>query len=148
MNPLETHTMSIGCTLSRVVKCESIMTFNEPPRGRNYKREETLRHTTPTEGIFHKIYDLHNGMEQKMYADQTGRFPTKSYRGMQYIMGFVELDSTAILVEAMQDRTSGEMIQAYQILVNRLKKQGFRPKMYMFDNKCSADFKEKSQKTT
>ena len=57
-------------------------------------------------------------MEQKMYTDQTGRFPTKSYRGMQYIMVLVELDSNAILVEARQGRTSGRMIQAYQILVN------------------------------
>ena len=82
--------------------------------------------------IFHKVYDLHDDMEQTMYTDQTGRFPTKSYKGMQYIMVLVELDSHAILVEAMRDRTSGEMIQAYQILMDRLKKTRFQTKNAYF----------------
>ena len=56
----------------------------------------------------------------KMYTDQTGHFPKKSSRGNQYIMVLVELYSNAILVEGMKDRTSGEMIRAYQHLVDRL----------------------------
>ena len=48
-----------------------------------------------------------------MYTDQRGRFPTKSYRGIQYIMVRVELDSNAKLEEATRDKTPGEMIQAY-----------------------------------
>jgi hypothetical protein len=35
-------------------------------------------------------------------------------------MVLVELYSNAILVEGMKDRTSGEMIHAYQHLVDRL----------------------------
>ena len=100
-NPLETHTTSIGCTLSRVVEGELIMTVNEPPKGSNYEHDETLRHKTPTEECFNKIYSLHTNLEQKMHTDQTGGFLTKSYRRMQYIMVLVELDSNAILVEAM-----------------------------------------------
>ena len=80
-----------------------------------------------------------------MYTDQTGRFPTKSYRGMQYIMVLVELDSNAILVEAMRNRTSGEMVQAYQILVDRLKNEDSNQKMHILDNECSAKFGEKIQ---
>ena len=53
-----------------------------------------------------------------MYTDQTGHFPNKSYRGMQYTMVLEELDSHDSLVEATQDRTSGEMIHTYQVLVN------------------------------
>ena len=131
------------CALSRLLKGKAIMAFSEAPKGSDFWREETLRYKTPTEAIFHKIYDLHDNMERKISTDQTGRFPTKSYRGMQYIMISVELDSNAILVEAMQDRTSGDMIQPYQILVNQLKWQGLRPKMHILDNECSADFKEK-----
>ena len=100
---------------------EAAMVFNEAPKGRDQEQEETYRYKTPTDEIFHKVYDLHDEMELKMYTDQTGRFPTKSYKGMQYIMVLVELDSNTLLVEAMRDRTSGEMIQAYQILVNWLK---------------------------
>jgi len=45
-----------------------------------------------------------------MYTDQTGRFPQKSSRGNQYIMVLIEIDSNAILVEAMKNRMTGEMI--------------------------------------
>lgn len=41
-------------------------------------------------GGHHAVYYLHNEMERKMYTDQTGRFPTTSYRGMQYIMVLYE----------------------------------------------------------
>jgi hypothetical protein len=69
-----------------------------------------------------------------MYTDQTGRFPKKSSRGNQYIMVLVELDSNAILVEGMKDRPSGEMIRAYQHLVDRLKTAGIQPKHHILDN--------------
>ena len=56
-------------------------------------------------------------------------------------MVLVELDSNAILVEGMKDRTSGEMIRAYQHLVDRLKTAGIQPKHHILDNECSTDFK-------
>ena len=54
---------------------------------------------------------------------------------MQYIMVLFEIDSNVILVESMRNRTSGEMVKAYQTLVNRLKEQGFEPKMHVLNNK-------------
>ncbi len=78
-----------------------------------------------------------------MYTDQTGRFPKKSSQGNQYIMVLIELDSNAILVEAMKNRSSTEMIRAYQVLVDRLRSAGIQPKMHLLDNECSADFKER-----
>ena len=92
--------------------------------------------------IFTKTYDLHDDLERKMYTDQTGRFPVRSYCGNQYIMVLVELDGNAIMVEAMQNQTSGEMIRAYQTLVDRLKECGIEPKMHIWDNECSAEFKK------
>ena len=77
-----------------------------------------------------------------MYTDQTGRFPVRSYRGNQYIMVLIELDGNSILVEAMQNRTSGEMIRAYQTLVDRLKECGIKPKLHILDNECSDEFKK------
>ena len=56
-------------------------------------------------------------------------------------MVLFEVDSNAILVEAMRNRTSGEMIKAYQTLVDWLKQQGFRPKHHLLDNECSAEYK-------
>ncbi len=56
-------------------------------------------------------------------------------------MVLVELDSNAILVKGTKDRTSGEMIRAYQHLVDRLKTAGIQPKHHILDNESSTDFK-------
>jgi hypothetical protein len=53
-----------------------------------------------------------------MYTNQTGRLPKKSSHSNQYIMVLIEIDSNAILVEAMKNRTAGKMIRAYQVLMN------------------------------
>ena len=55
-------------------------------------------------------------------------------------MVLAKLDSNAILVEGMKDRTSGEMIRSYQHLVDCLKTAGIQPKHHVLDNECSADF--------
>ena len=49
-------------------------------------------------------------------------------------------DSNGILQEPMKNCTSGEMIHAYQKLINRLKSTGITPKHHILDNECSADF--------
>ena len=67
------------------------------------------------EGCYHTVYDLHQEMDRNMYyTDQTGRFPVSSYCGMQYDMVLYETVSNSILVEALRNRTSGEMVAAYQ----------------------------------
>ena len=82
-----------------------------------------------------------------MYTDQTGRFPTTSYRGMQYVMVLYEpTESNAIMVEPMRNRTSGEMLATYLTLVNRLKKAGIEPKLHILDNECSNKSKEAIRK--
>jgi hypothetical protein len=65
-----------------------------------------------------RTFDLNDEAKRLMYTDQTGRFPKKSSRGNQYIMVLIEIDSNAILVEAMKNQTAGKMIRAYQVLVN------------------------------
>jgi hypothetical protein len=79
-----------------------------------------------------KTYDLSNKAERLMYTNQTGKFPKKLSRGYQYIMVLIEIDRYAILVEAMKKRLAGEMIQAYQVLVERLRNAGLTPKMHIF----------------
>ena len=44
-------------------------------------------------------------------------------------MVLIEIDSNAILVEAMKYRSAGEMIRAYLILVSRLRNAGVSPKI-------------------
>ena len=97
--------------------------------------------TTKEKTIFHKVYDLEEEATHKIWTDQTGRFPKMSSRGSQYIMVLTESDSSAILVEPMKNRSSGEMIRAYQALIARLNSAGIFPKEHILDNECSADFK-------
>ena len=52
--------------------------------------------------IFTKVYDLHDDLEQKMYKDQTDRFPVRSDRGNQYIMVLIDMDGNSILVHIRQ----------------------------------------------
>jgi hypothetical protein len=76
--------------------------------------------TTKQKTFFFKIYDLEDKAQRKMYTNQMGKFPKKSSCGHQYTMVLIEMDSNAILVAAMKNRLAGEMIHAYQELVDCL----------------------------
>jgi hypothetical protein len=76
----------------------------------------------------------------KIYTNQPGQFPKKSSRGNQYIMVLAEVDSNAM--EPMKNRTAGEMVRAYQVLIDCLNSAGIFPKLHILDNECSADMKE------
>jgi hypothetical protein len=72
-----------------------------------------------------KIYDLSDKAQCLMYTNQTGKFPKKSSHRYQYIMVLIKIDSNAILVEAMKNRTAGKMIRACQVRIKRLRSTGF-----------------------
>jgi hypothetical protein len=78
---------------------------------------------------------------RKIYTDQPGRFPKKSSHGNQYIMVLTKIDSDAILIKPMKNRTAGEMIRAYQVLIDQLNSAGIFPKLHILDNECSAEKK-------
>ena len=91
-------------------------------------------------------FDLSDEAQQLMYTNQTGKFPKKSSKGNHYIMVLIEIDSNAILVEAMKNRSAGEMIRAYLVLVSHLCNAGVSPKMHILDNECSEEFKAQIHK--
>jgi len=86
------------------------------------------------------VLELSGETQRLMYTNQTGKLPKKSSKGNHYIMVLIEIDSNAILVEAMKNRLAGEMIRAYLVLVS--------PKMHILDNKCSEDFKAQIHKNS
>ncbi len=55
-------------------------------------------------------------------------------------MVLTESDSNIILVGAMKNRTSEEMIRSHQALIDRLH-ANIVPKHHILDNECSEDFK-------
>jgi hypothetical protein len=81
---------------------------------------------------------------------QINKFPKKSHKSNQYIMVLTESDSNVILVEAMKNRTSSEMICALQAFLDRLKAAGITSKQHILNNECSNEFKDtiKSNKMT
>ncbi len=92
--------------------------------------------------ISYRVLDLADEATQKIWSDQPGRFPKKSSKGNQYIMVITESNSDIILVEAMKKCSSGEMIRAYQKLIDRLHATGIIPKHHILNNECSDEFKE------
>ncbi len=91
--------------------------------------------------VIYCILDMEDEAAQKIYTNQPGRFPKKPSRGNQYIMVLTKIDSNAILIEPMKNRTAGEMIRAYQVLIDQLNSAGIFPKLQILDNECSAEMK-------
>ena len=83
--------------------------------------------------IYTKVYDVRN----TVFSDQTGQFPTRSKLGNKYIMVMVEIDSNAILVEPIKNRTDAEFTRAYQAMMLRLKQAGIIPQKHILDNEVS-----------
>ena len=83
--------------------------------------EEDLAPTPPSDpsgkrALIVKIHDIKNDMDEKIYSDQTGKFPVKSRAGNRYIMVMVEIDSNYILVVPMKNKTDDEMIATYLLI--------------------------------
>ena len=80
------------------------------------------------------IYIEINEEKETMYTDQTGAFLITSNKGNKYIMILCEIDNNVILSEAMRNRSSGEIVRAYLILMQQLKAAEISPKKYVLDN--------------
>lgn len=107
------------------------------------QRPHTLaRESNGTEkAMYATTYNLKDEMDRKPYSEQTGRFPVTSYRGCQYIMVRYDTDknNNSILVEAMKNCSSGEMVRAYEAALARHYKANEQPTLHIQDDKCSQD---------
>ena len=81
-------------------------------------------------------------MKNTIYSDQTGKFPVRARSGNCYIMVMVHNDSNYTLVQPMKNRSDGEMIRAYKILLKRVQRAGLETKRHVLDNECSQALKE------
>jgi len=52
------------------------------------------------------------------------------------------IDGSTILMEPMKSREEKEMIRAHDVLINRLKKQGFTPIKQILDNEISTAYEK------
>lgn len=60
------------------------------------------------------VIDIQDELAQQSFTDQTGRFPTTSSQGNQYIMAMAQVDSNTILMEPMRNRIAGEMVRTWK----------------------------------
>ena len=60
-------------------------------------------------------------------------------------MVLTKSDSSEILVERMKNRSAGEMVQAYQALIDHLNATGIFSLEHILNNECSALFKQQIQ---
>ena len=61
---------------------------------------------------------------------------------MNYIMVLAEINSDAILVEAMKNRSSGEMVRADLLLIKRLHAAKIFPTKQVLNNEISQAYKD------
>ena len=79
---------------------------------------------------------------ETMYTDQTGAFPVRSRKGNRYVMVACEIDDNIILSEPVRSKTAGDLVQAYQNIMKRLKKAGIHPKKHVLDNEAPQVLKD------
>eukprot|EP00804_Cyclotella_cryptica_P002833 CCRYP_009359-RA/>CCRYP_009359-RA protein AED:0.32 eAED:0.32 QI:0/-1/0/1/-1/1/1/0/453 len=132
----------------------------ETPQGHLNQTRKNVRSTKPKPAPFeeihsnqlrgrkvHDIYTTTYQVRDTIFTDQTGQFPVRSQAGNKYIMVMVEIDSSAILVEPIKNRTNAELTRAYSSLMLRLRRAGIVPRKHVLDNKISAAMKDLIQDT-
>jgi hypothetical protein len=92
--------------------------------------------------IFVKIYEL----AETIHTNQTGTFPVTLQQGYRYIIVGIHLDANYIFCELMKNRMKGKMINAYQMMVDRMKILGLGLNHHRLDNECTENFKKCKQK--
>ena len=79
---------------------------------------------------------------ERSYSDQTGKFPVKSSRGNCYIFIMYAYDSNSILSVALPDRRGSSIKHAWLNIYERLRDNGYAPKLHLLDNECATDIKQ------
>eukprot|EP00804_Cyclotella_cryptica_P000999 CCRYP_012348-RA/>CCRYP_012348-RA protein AED:0.11 eAED:0.11 QI:0/0/0/1/1/1/3/0/1327 len=87
--------------------------------------------------VYTHVYDTRD----TIFSDQTGKFPYRSSSGNHYLMVMVDINSSAILVDPIKNRTDLELTRAYSTLITRLHRAGVVPRKHVLDNKISTAMK-------
>ena len=100
------------------------------------ERNENDKQTKSHE-VYTQIYATN-----KMYSDQTGRFPQISSQGNQYIYMAYIYDANAIIAIPIKSRKGEALCEAHRKMVHKLERCGFMPKMHWLDNEAPSMLKE------
>ena len=95
--------------------------------------------TNPMNKSITVIPQIHK-ITNKIYTDQTGKFPHKSSKGKQYVMVAYLYKANAILAEPLKNRTGVSLLETYQNIYSTLSSSGLFPKLYILYNEASSEF--------
>ena len=122
----------------------------ETPKGHLNQSRKNVRSTKPKpipletfqspQLVGRKLRDVYTHVyntRDTIFSDQTGKFPHLSSSGNHYLMVMVDIDSSAILVEPIKNRTDPELTRAYSALITRLHRAGVVPRKHVLDNEIS-----------
>ena len=84
--------------------------------------------------------------EGTVYSDLAGRFPVRSYSGMNYIFALYVYSINAILVKPMKTRADDCMVAAFRDIYSYLETRNLKPRLHVLDNECSHAVKTYLQK--
>ncbi|KAL7480747.1 hypothetical protein ACHAW6_006410 [Cyclotella cf. meneghiniana] len=93
----------------------------------------------------HKVQDVYTNIyhvRDTIFSNQMDQFPLRLQSGNKYIMVMVEIDSSAILVEPIKNRTNAKLTRAYSTLMLRLKRAGVISRKHVLNNKISTAIKD------
>jgi hypothetical protein len=77
----------------------------------------------------------------KLFTDDTGRFPIRARSGNQYLMVAYHYASNAILIRPFASKADGHRIPAYMAIMARLKQSGKTVDIHILDNEASAAYR-------
>jgi hypothetical protein len=90
----------------------------------------------------HYCYSSTIQITGQVFTDQTGRFPTQSSNGYNYIFCLYDYDSNYIDAVPIRNRSAESILEAYKLSFNKLKQAGLTPRLARLDNECSNILKQ------
>ena len=115
--------------------CSTKVKVKEEEEEENEKQAQPIKKKN---NILISVYDTND----TMYTDQTGKSPHVSSRGNRYQIVAIHIDTNSIWVEALKNRTEGELILARRRPLLRMKACGIIPAHQVLDNEASAAYKQ------
>jgi hypothetical protein len=100
---------------------------------------------TSTHCVFSTIVRA-TDLRKKSYSDQTGKFPTQSSRGHNYVMVLYDYDSNSIQTRPLKTRQAAEITKAWTEMHSQLNLNGYAPTLHVLDNECSHELKKAFKK--
>jgi hypothetical protein len=78
----------------------------------------------------------------QIHSDQTRRFLIPSASGNTDMLVLYDYDSNAILVEPMKNRSRPQILVAYKLVIDLIRRGGLKPHLQRLDNEASTALKQ------